>query len=83
MENLKSPISKVASALKIRSEGMGLRATGRVMGVHKNTIGKWENRFADQKETLMLYAFCHQFVSLTFEGDELHHRWKAHGSIRL
>ncbi len=72
MENLKSPISKVASALRIRSEGMGLRATGRVMGVHKNTISEWEQRFADQKETLMLYAFCHQFVSLTFEGDELY-----------
>ena len=72
MENLKSPISKVASALKIRSEGMGLRATGRVMGTHKNTISQWETRFANQKETLMLYAFCHQFVSLTFEGDELY-----------
>ncbi|MBF0322458.1 MAG: hypothetical protein HQL62_05870, partial [Magnetococcales bacterium] len=72
MENLKSPISKVASALKIRSEGMGLRATARVIGTHKNTISEWEQRFADQKKTLMLYAFCHQFVSLTFEGDELY-----------
>ncbi|MBF0176331.1 MAG: helix-turn-helix domain-containing protein [Magnetococcales bacterium] len=72
MEDLKSPIIKVASALKIRSEGMGLRATARVMGTHKNTISEWEKRFADQKETLMLYAFCHQFVSLTFEGDELY-----------
>lgn len=72
MENLKSPISKVASALRIRSEGMGLRATGRVMGANKTTITRWERRFADQKETLMLYAFCHQFVSLTFEGDELY-----------
>jgi transposase-like protein len=72
MENIKSPISKVASALKIRSEGLGLRATGRVMGSDKNTISEWEKRFAAQKETLMLYAFCHQFVSLTFEGDELY-----------
>ena len=53
MENLKSPISKMASALKIRSEGMGLRATGRVMGTHKNTISKWEDRFADQKEEIL------------------------------
>ena len=28
--------------------------------------------FADQKATLMLYSFCHEFVSLTFEGDELY-----------
>ena len=72
MENLKSPISKVAAALKIRCEGLGLRATARVLGTHKQTVKEWEERFADQKETLMLYAFCHQFVSLTFEGDELY-----------
>ena len=72
MENLKSPISKVAAALKIRCEGLGLRATARVLGTHKQTVKEWEEPFADQKETLMLYAFCHQFVSLTFEGDELY-----------
>ncbi|MEZ4527329.1 MAG: IS1 family transposase [Desulfobacterales bacterium] len=72
MQDLKSPISKVASALKIRSEGMGLRATGRVLGIHKNTVSTWERLFGDQKETLMLYSFCHEFVSLVFEGDELY-----------
>lgn len=72
MENLKTPISKVASALRLRSEGLGLRATGRVLQSNKRTITQWENRFADQRETLMLYAFCHEFVSLTFEGDELY-----------
>ncbi|MBF0589921.1 MAG: IS1 family transposase [Magnetococcales bacterium] len=72
MENLKSPISKVAGALKIRSEGLGLRATARVLGTHKRTIAEWEKRFSDQKETLMLYVFCHEFISLTFEGDELY-----------
>jgi len=72
MENIKTPISKIASALRIRSEGLGLRATGRVLGSNKSTITKWENRFAAQKATLMLYGFCHEFVSLTFEGDELY-----------
>ena len=38
----------------------------------KNTISKWERLFGDQKETLMLYSFCHEFVSLVFEGDELY-----------
>ncbi len=85
MQDIKSPISKVASALKIRSEGMGLRATGRVLGMHKNTVSKWERLFGDQKEALMLYSFCHEFVSLVFEGDELHtvvnsRRTKAAGS---
>jgi transposase-like protein len=72
VENLKTPISKVASALLLRSEGLGLRATGRVLGSHKGTIARWEQLFGDQKATLMLYSFCHEFVSLTFEGDELY-----------
>ena len=72
MEHLKSPISRVAAALRIRSEGLGLRATARVLGAHKRTITQWERKFADQKKTLMLYAFCHEFISLTFEGDELY-----------
>jgi len=72
MENIKTPISKVAAALKVRSEGVSLRSTARILGSHKRTIAGWENRFADQKATLMLYAFCHKFVSLTFEGDELY-----------
>ncbi|MDM8544844.1 hypothetical protein QUF90_27585 [Desulfococcaceae bacterium HSG9] len=72
MENLKFPIGKVASALHIHSERMGLRATARVLGACKRTVSQWEERFSDQKETSMLYAFCHEFVSLTFEGDEIH-----------
>ncbi len=72
MENLKTPISKIASAIRLRGEGLSLRATGRVLDSNKSTITKWENRFAAQKATLMLYVFCHQFVSLTFEGDELY-----------
>ncbi len=72
MNNIKTPISKVASALRLRGEGLGLRATGRVLRSNKSTIALWENRFADQKATLLLYGFCHEFISLTFEGDELY-----------
>jgi len=72
MQGLKTPISKIASVIRVRSEGLGLRATGRCFDVHKNTVARWETQFAEQKEPLMLYAICHQFVSLTFEGDELY-----------
>jgi hypothetical protein len=72
MEKIKSPISKIAAAMRLRSEGLGLRATGRVLQSNKGTIAEWENLFANQKATLMLYAFCHEFVSLTFEGDEFY-----------
>ena len=72
MQDLKSPISKVASVLKVRSEGMGLRATARVFGMDKKTISVWEQQFGALKETLMLYSLCQQFVSVVFEGDELY-----------
>ena len=72
MQGLKSPISKVAGVLRVRSEGLGLRATARCFGVHKNTVTQWEHRFAEQKAPLMLYAVCHEFIRLTFEGDELY-----------
>ncbi len=51
---------------------MGLRATARIRGTHKNTIAEWEGRFAGMKPTLMLYGLCHTFIPLTFEGDELY-----------
>ncbi|MDQ6961773.1 MAG: IS1 family transposase, partial [Mariprofundaceae bacterium] len=51
---------------------MGLRATGRIFGIHKGTVSIWETKFSKQKQPLMLYAMCHQFISLTFEGDELY-----------
>lgn len=72
MKNLKSPISKVAHVLQVRSEGLGQRATGRCFNIHKNTVADWENRFAQQKSPLMLYSICHTFIQLTFEGDELY-----------
>lgn len=72
MQDIKSPISKVASVIKVRSEGLGVRATGRCFDIHKNTVVKWEEKFSSQKAPLMLYAACHEFISLTFEGDELY-----------
>jgi len=42
------------------------------IAIEQRTITEWERRFAEQKATLMLYGFCHQFISLTFEGDELY-----------
>ncbi len=71
MQGIKTPISKVAAALRLRGEGLGLRATARILGTHKNTLAAWERRFAGMKPTLMLYGLCHVFIPLTFEGDEI------------
>ena len=46
MQDIKTPISQVAAALRWRGEGLGLRATARVLGAHKHTIAEWERRFA-------------------------------------
>lgn len=72
MKDLKSPLSKVGSVIRVRSEGLGLRATARCFDIHKNTVSEWEKRFAEQKAALMLYTVCHDFIKLSFEGDELY-----------
>lgn len=72
MQGIKTPISKVAAALRLRGEGLGLRATARILGTHKNTLAEWERRFGEMKPTLMLYGLCHAFIQLTFEGDEVY-----------
>jgi len=72
MQGIKTPIGKVVAALRLRGEGMGLRATARILGAHKKTIAEWERRFAGMKPTLMLYGLCHAFIQLTFEGDEVY-----------
>lgn len=72
--NLKTPLSKVAAALKLRSEGMGLRATGRCLDCSKRDVSNWESRFAEQKLPLQLYGLLHQYICLTFEGDEVYTR---------
>lgn len=74
MENLKTPISKVASVIVLRSEGLGIRATARSLKVKPREVTKWEARFAGQKAALKLYAQVHKFLQLTFEADEVYTR---------
>ena len=64
MHGLKTPISQVVTALRLRGEELGLRATARILGTHKNTIAEWERRFTGMKPTLMLYGLCHIFSAI-------------------
>jgi len=52
------------------NEGMGINAACRVFKVSKNTIYSWLDRLGSLKETLLLYALCHQFLVQLIEGDE-------------
>ena len=72
LEGLKKPLSTIVIVLKGRSEGLGVNAACRVFAIAKNTLLDWERRFAQLRETLMLYALMHTFLSQVIEGDELY-----------
>lgn len=69
---LKTPLSRIITILKARSEGMSLNATARTHNVSKKSIIDWERRLADLKPTLMLYSLLHEFIHQEVEGDELY-----------
>jgi transposase-like protein len=72
LADLKTPLSRIALILEAINEGMGLNAACRTFHVGKNSLKRWVNRLADLKETLLLYALCHQFIQQVVEGDELY-----------
>jgi transposase-like protein len=72
MARLRTPSSVVEYALNSRSEGMGIRATGRVYGKSHATMMRWEKRLARQGEAWSPSA--PEGSDLTLEGDELYTR---------
>ena len=69
---LKTPLSRIITILKSRSEGMSLNATTRTFSVSKKSVIDWERRLGGLKPTLMLYALLHEFIHQEIEGDELY-----------
>jgi transposase-like protein len=69
---LTTPLSRIITILKARSEGMSLNATARTHKVSKKSVIDWERRLGGLKPTLMLYALLHQFIHQEIEGDELY-----------
>jgi transposase-like protein len=45
---LRTPVETIAMAMKMRSEGLGIRATGRVLGKSGTSISNWEQRISNQ-----------------------------------
>jgi transposase-like protein len=72
LEGLRKPVSLIIQVLKARSEGMGLNAACRVFDIAKNTLLSWERRFSTMKETFLVYALTHTFLTQLIEGDELY-----------
>jgi transposase-like protein len=72
LEGLRKPISLITQAFKIRTEGLSLNATCRVLGISKNTLINWECRFTALKDVLMIFMLLHTFIKQTVEADELY-----------
>jgi transposase-like protein len=70
--DLKTPLSRIITILKSRSEGMSLNAVARTHNVSKKSVISWERRLGSLKPTLMLYSLLHQFIHQVIEGDELY-----------
>lgn len=72
MARLRTPVSLVAAALNVRTEGLGVRATGRSFGKSHATIIRWEQRLAQQ--TSQWSPPAPDGADITLEGDEVYTR---------
>lgn len=72
MSRLRTPSSLVSFALNARTEGMGVRATGRTFGKSHTTIMGWEQRLASKIDEWSPAA--PQGSDVTVEGDEVYTR---------
>lgn len=72
MKRLRTPIETVEMALKVRNEGLGVRATGRVVGKSASRITAWEERLSKHLKNWSPNAPTGGEV--TVEGDEVYTR---------
>jgi transposase-like protein len=72
MSKLRTPASVVKLAMNVRTEGLGVRATGRSFGKSHSTILRWEGRLAEQSQQWSPPA--PEQSDITVEGDEVYPR---------
>lgn len=72
MSRLRTPASIVSFALKMRTEGMGIRASGRVLEKSHTIIMRWEQKLAAQ--TQQWSPSAPEGADVTIEGDEIYTR---------
>lgn len=72
MARLRTPTSLVSLALKMRGEGMGVRASGRVLDKSHSTILRWQQRLSNQESAWSPTA--PDGSDVTLENDELYTR---------
>jgi hypothetical protein len=72
LAGLRAPLSRITEILDALNEGLAVNAACRTFRVGKNSLYRWQKRLASVKDTLLLYALCHQFIHQVIEGDELY-----------
>ena len=72
MAGLRTSSTLVSYAINARTEGMGVRATGRTFGKSHSTILRWEKRLAEQAKKWSPPA--QKESNVTIEGDEIYTR---------
>lgn len=72
MARLRTEVGKVEMAIKVRGEGLGIRATARVLGKSPSSITCWEKRISKQLAEWSPKA--PEGGEVTIEGDELYTR---------
>lgn len=72
MARLRTPPELVSAAINVRTEGLGVRATGRSFGKSHASIIRWERRLADQEDNWSPPAPAG--AEVTLEGDEVYTR---------
>jgi transposase-like protein len=70
--NLQTSTEVISLAMKMRSEGLGMRATARVIGVALNSVIKWEQRLSNCLSEWSPPA--PEKGDITIEGDEVYTR---------
>jgi transposase-like protein len=72
MARLRTPVSLISAAINVRTEGLGVRATGRSFGKSHSTVIRWERRVAQQVSQWSPVAPAG--ADVTLEGDEVYTR---------
>lgn len=72
MAGLRTPSMIISAALNVRTEGLGMRATGRSFGKSHSTVIRWEQRLA--RQTTQWSPAAPEGADITLEGDEVYTR---------
>ncbi len=72
MSRLRTSANVVSLALKMRTEGMGIRASGRVLEKSHTSIMRWEQKLVELQQQWSLPAPSGS--DITIEGDEVYTR---------